>query len=236
MAAHQAPPSLGSSRREHWSGLPFPSPMHESEKWKWSRLVVSTLCDPMDCSLPGSSAHGIFEARVLEWGAIAFSTSTQQASTKYEWASTSLVTLLTWIRHRTSPLGPGCFLLSLICLDYVLLTGLLCFPLSDCCWVTSLKLSAACYASSTRRVTFVAKWSHFLSASGMQQGLREVQLQPHAYLWTVAGREGIWQEPAYLWAESSLLFYFTIYFPWKDHSFSLFHTPVWIFTPLVIDV
>ena len=33
-----------------------------------------TLSDLMDCSLPGSSAHGIFQARVLEWGAIAFST------------------------------------------------------------------------------------------------------------------------------------------------------------------
>ena len=32
-----------------------------------------TLCDPLDCSLPGSSIHGIFQARVLEWGAIAFS-------------------------------------------------------------------------------------------------------------------------------------------------------------------
>ena len=32
MAAHQAPPSLGFSRQEHWSGLPFPSPMHESGK------------------------------------------------------------------------------------------------------------------------------------------------------------------------------------------------------------
>ena len=32
-----------------------------------------TLRDPMDCSLSGSSAHGIFQARVLEWGAIAFS-------------------------------------------------------------------------------------------------------------------------------------------------------------------
>ena len=31
-AAHQAPPSLGFSRLEHWSGLPFPSPVHESEK------------------------------------------------------------------------------------------------------------------------------------------------------------------------------------------------------------
>ena len=34
-----------------------------------------TLRDPMDCSLPGSSVHGIFQARVLEWGAIAFSRS-----------------------------------------------------------------------------------------------------------------------------------------------------------------
>ena len=34
-----------------------------------------TVCDPVDYSLPGSSAHGIFQARVLEWGAIAFSDS-----------------------------------------------------------------------------------------------------------------------------------------------------------------
>ena len=40
-SSHQAPPSLGFSRQEHWSGLPFPSPMHESEKWKWSRSVLS---------------------------------------------------------------------------------------------------------------------------------------------------------------------------------------------------
>ena len=39
-----------------------------------SEVVQSclTLHDPMDCSLPGSSVHGIFQARVLEWGAIAF--------------------------------------------------------------------------------------------------------------------------------------------------------------------
>ena len=66
MAAHQAPPSLGFSRQEHWSGLPFPSPMHESEKWKWSHSVVSDSSDPMDCSQPGSSIHGIFQARVLD--------------------------------------------------------------------------------------------------------------------------------------------------------------------------
>ena len=39
-AAHQAPPSMGFSRQEYWSGLPFPSPMHESEKWKWSHSVM----------------------------------------------------------------------------------------------------------------------------------------------------------------------------------------------------
>ena len=37
-----------------------------------------TLCDPMDCSLPGSSVHGIFQARVLEWGAISFSRGSSQ--------------------------------------------------------------------------------------------------------------------------------------------------------------
>ena len=37
-----------------------------------------TLSDPMDCNLPGSSFHGIFQARVLEWGAIAFSAWSSQ--------------------------------------------------------------------------------------------------------------------------------------------------------------
>ena len=46
MAAHQAPLSLGFSRQEHWSGLPFPSPVHESEKWKWSCSVVSDSLQP----------------------------------------------------------------------------------------------------------------------------------------------------------------------------------------------
>ena len=63
-------PSLEFSRQEHWSGVPFPSPMHESEKWKWSCSVMSDSSDPMDCSLPGSSVHGIFQAKTLEWGAV----------------------------------------------------------------------------------------------------------------------------------------------------------------------
>ena len=72
MAAHQAPLSLVFSRQEHWSELSFPSPMQESEKWKWSQSYL-TLSNPMDCSLPGFSINGIFQARVLEWVAIAFS-------------------------------------------------------------------------------------------------------------------------------------------------------------------
>ena len=42
-----------------------------------------TLCDPIDCSLPGSSIHGIFQARVLEWGAIAFSAMTTAAESHF---------------------------------------------------------------------------------------------------------------------------------------------------------
>ena len=44
-------------------------------KWKWSRSVVSDSLRAHGCSLPGSSVHGIFQAWVLEWGAIAFSAS-----------------------------------------------------------------------------------------------------------------------------------------------------------------
>ena len=54
----------------------------ENIKKRWQEYTESesevaqscpTLCDPMDCSLPGFSVHGVFQARVLEWVAIAFS-------------------------------------------------------------------------------------------------------------------------------------------------------------------
>ena len=77
-AAHQAPLSLGFSRQEHWSGLPFPSPMRESEVAQ----SCLTRSDPMDCSPPGSAVHGIFQARVLEWGAIAWSSESQTPRTQ----------------------------------------------------------------------------------------------------------------------------------------------------------
>jgi len=44
--------------------------------------LYPTVSDPMDCSPPGSSVHGIFQARVLEWGAIAFSGDGYESSLK----------------------------------------------------------------------------------------------------------------------------------------------------------
>ena len=103
IVAQQAPLSTEFPRQEYWSGLPFPSlrdladpgiklTSAASSAWAgdiftteplgkpFSSLQLSsvtqscpTLSDPMDCSLPGLSVHGIFQARVVEWGAIAFS-------------------------------------------------------------------------------------------------------------------------------------------------------------------
>ena len=53
---HQAPPSLGFSKQEHSSGLPFPSPMHEIGKWKWSHSVMS---DPQ-------RPHGLQPTRLIK--------------------------------------------------------------------------------------------------------------------------------------------------------------------------
>ena len=50
-----------------------------------------TLSDPMDCSLLGSSVHGIFQARVLEWGAIAFSEN------GLEWVNLTQMTIISTI-------------------------------------------------------------------------------------------------------------------------------------------
>ena len=57
---------------------------------KWSEVVQScpTLCNPMDCSLLGSSVHGIFQARVLEWVAIPFS---QGSSWPWDWTWVSCI-------------------------------------------------------------------------------------------------------------------------------------------------
>ena len=51
------------------------------------------LRDPMDCSLPGSSTHGIFQARVLEWGAIAFSSMDVRGGLKRKLSTEELMLL-----------------------------------------------------------------------------------------------------------------------------------------------
>ena len=103
--ARQASLFMGFSKKEYWSGLPCPPPGDlpnprikpaslmspalagrpilyccEKERKKESEAaqLCLTLCDPMDCSLPGSSVHGIFQARILEWVAIAFSRGSSQ--------------------------------------------------------------------------------------------------------------------------------------------------------------
>ena len=91
----QAPLSMEFFRQEYCSGLPFPTPgvlphpvfpaypaltggLFTRATWekkeKESEVAQScpTLCDPLDCSLPGSSVHGILQARIVEWVAISF--------------------------------------------------------------------------------------------------------------------------------------------------------------------
>ena len=92
--------SMGFSRQQYWSGLPSPPPGDLPHPWfklmspalagrfftiraTWKNLSLRlklacaqscpTLCDSMDCSLPGSSVPGIFQARILEWVAISYS-------------------------------------------------------------------------------------------------------------------------------------------------------------------
>ena len=73
MAAHQAPRPWDSPGKNTEVGCHF---LLQCRKLKSESEVTQscpTLSDPVDCSPPGSSVHGIFQAGVLEWGAIAFS-------------------------------------------------------------------------------------------------------------------------------------------------------------------
>ena len=79
-AAHQAPLSLGFSIKNTGVGCHFLLQCMKVKSQSEVAQLCPTLSDPMDCSLPGSSVHGIFQARVLEWGAIAFSDTCQYHS------------------------------------------------------------------------------------------------------------------------------------------------------------
>ena len=129
-AVCHAPLSVGFPRQELWSGLQFPSPgdrpdpgteppspalaggfftaeppgkpftMYESE----SEVTQScpTLWDPMGCSLPGSSVHGIFQARVLEWVAISFSKGSSQPRDRTQ-VSRTAGRHFYWLSYRENP-------------------------------------------------------------------------------------------------------------------------------------
>ena len=78
-AAYQAPPSMGFSRQEYWSGVPLPS-LQERQRvtqmswwWWFSCSAMSNSCIPVDCSWPGSSVPGNLHARILKWVAISIS-------------------------------------------------------------------------------------------------------------------------------------------------------------------
>ena len=72
-AAHQAPRPWDSPGKNTGMGCHFLLQCMKGKSESEVAQSYPTLSDPMDCSQPGSSVHGIFQARVLEWGAIAFS-------------------------------------------------------------------------------------------------------------------------------------------------------------------
>ena len=118
MAAHQAPPSLGFSRQEHWSGVPLPSQLLLN--WRWQENITApsnwatakslqsypTLWDPIDSSPPGSPVPGILQARTLEWVAISFSNA---GKWKVKEKSLSRVQLFMtpWTAAHQAPLSMG---------------------------------------------------------------------------------------------------------------------------------
>ena len=73
MAAHQHPRPWDSPGKNTGVGCHFLLRCMKVKRESEVTQSCPTLSDPIDCSLPGSSAHGIFQARVLEWGAITFS-------------------------------------------------------------------------------------------------------------------------------------------------------------------
>ena len=72
-AAHQAPHPWDSPGKNTGVGCHFLLQHIKMKSESEVTQMCPTLSDLMDCSLPGSSVHGIFQTRVLEWGAIAFS-------------------------------------------------------------------------------------------------------------------------------------------------------------------
>ena len=121
-------PSLGFSRQEHWSGLPFPSPMRESEKWKWSLSVVSDserprglqptrLLHPRD--FPGKSA-GVGRPCLLRTAQWASDAHTQGNAPLRLLVYITLVFYITLQLETSWHVHPNCHFPSLKILDFFL--------------------------------------------------------------------------------------------------------------------
>ena len=125
-AAFQAPPSMGFSRQEYWSGVPLPSPILNTRQIQNSSLFSAsftfylslghgcacllsrfrsylTLWDPMDSSPPGSSVHGILQARILEWVAMSSSSGWSRSRGRIQ----SLLRLQHWQAGSLPVVPPG---------------------------------------------------------------------------------------------------------------------------------
>ena len=100
-------PILGFSRQEHWSGLPFPSPVHKSEKWKWSRSVMSDSLRP----------HGLQPTRPLRpWNSPGKSTGVGchcllHKMRYHTWKSQTTFLNILYIQRQ--------FKIKLICIQYI---------------------------------------------------------------------------------------------------------------------
>ena len=103
MAAHQAPRPWDSPGKNTGVGCHFLQCMKVKSESEVAQSCL-TLHDPMDCSLPGSSIHGIFQARVLEWVAIAFSRYTD-ATTLMAESEEELKSLLMKVKEESEKIG-----------------------------------------------------------------------------------------------------------------------------------
>ena len=74
--AQQAPLSMGFIRQEHWNVLPCPSPVHESEKWKWSSSVVRLLATPWTAAYQAPRSMGF--SRQEYWNGLPFAGTGQK--------------------------------------------------------------------------------------------------------------------------------------------------------------
>ena len=120
--ANQDPPCMGFSRQEYWSRLPLPSPasgltssLLQNHKIVYALTVLSlvsqsyvTFCNPMDCTQPGSSVHGVLQARVLKCVVIPSSRGTSRPRNQIQvshiangfitiWATKESLTNMLWL-------------------------------------------------------------------------------------------------------------------------------------------